>query len=640
MHLRSCAALLSSFSLCLLLTGCSLNQSASPVSTQGLAIQGKIHGGQQPINGAHIYLMAANTTGYGQPSTSLLTSGDGSDSIGNYVLSAADGSFSITGDYTCTPGAPTYLYALGGDTGAGVNLAAGLMAVLGNCPSSGDFSSSVPFISINEVSTVAAAYAMAPFATDATHVSGVNTALSLTGVQNAFANAANLADISSGSALALTPAGNGTVPQTRINTLANILAACIDTNSATSTNCSTLFSNTLSAGTTGTTPSDTATAAINMAHNPAVAISALDALQPAIGAPFGPALSATPNDLTLSIVYTTPTAYDATYAAADAYGNIWVPQTSSGVYKYSPQGAHLQTVTGPTLTYAMHVAVDPLTNNVWVGDGNSPAITAFDNSGTILSGSGYTGSGLDYAFGIAFDGQGSVWVTTIGNTIGEFNSSTGAPISQNGYTAGSYPSGDENTHNSIAISPAGYTWAVAPSALTEWSSAGAVSSGVNGFTGGGLSSPYCIAFDANDNAWVANSGSNSLSEFDQSGNGTAYTGGGLAFPHCLAIDGNNTVWALNGRSLLLSNFASDGTLLNSTGYSAAVPVSNASSLTIDGSGNIWVTSESSLVQFIGVAAPVVTPLNPGTVGIKPQYHFTCPVTNPGSGNARVVQPHC
>jgi len=71
-----------------------------------------VHGGQQPVIGAHIYLLAANTTGYGQASVSLLTAAvlatsplhSGVDTSGNYyVISDNTGSFSITGDYSCTP---------------------------------------------------------------------------------------------------------------------------------------------------------------------------------------------------------------------------------------------------------------------------------------------------------------------------------------------------------------------------------------------------------------------------------------------------------------------------------------------------------------------------------------------------------
>jgi hypothetical protein len=94
---------------------------------------------------------------------------------------------------------------------------------LENCRGSGNFNTSVPAIQVNEVSTVVAAYAMAGFATDATHVSSSGTSLARTGIANAFANAANLASISTGAALATTPGGHGTVPQSTINTVVAIL---------------------------------------------------------------------------------------------------------------------------------------------------------------------------------------------------------------------------------------------------------------------------------------------------------------------------------------------------------------------------------------------------------------------------------
>ena len=203
-------------SLCLIFAGCAGTYTTPPAKpSPGVKLSGSVHGGQQPIVGAHIYLFAANTTGYGQPSVSLLnaTVTGLSDSIGAYVTTDAQGAFTITGDYSCTPNTQVYLYALGGNPGAGVNSGAGLLAALGNCPSSGSFLATVPFISVNEVTTVAAAYAMAGFATDATHVSSSGTPLAQTGIANAFANAANLADISTGTALTTTPAGNGTVPQ-------------------------------------------------------------------------------------------------------------------------------------------------------------------------------------------------------------------------------------------------------------------------------------------------------------------------------------------------------------------------------------------------------------------------------------------
>src|SRR5271170_569594 len=119
---------------------------------------------------------------------------------------------------------------------------------------------------------------MAGFATDATHVSSSGTPLAQTGIANAFANATNLADITTGAALTTTPSGSGTnvpngsiVPEAEVNTLANILASCVNSTGPASSTCGTLFSNAMSGGTSGSTPDDTATAAINIAHNPGTA---------------------------------------------------------------------------------------------------------------------------------------------------------------------------------------------------------------------------------------------------------------------------------------------------------------------------------------------------------------------------------
>jgi hypothetical protein len=113
-----------------------------------------------------------------------------SDSVGPYVATGSNGAFSLTGDYSCSSGQQLYMYVLGG-----TNAAAGLMAVIGSCPASG---SPAIAVAVNEVTTIAAAYALAGFATDATHVSSSGTALAQVGIANAFANAANLANVSTG----------------------------------------------------------------------------------------------------------------------------------------------------------------------------------------------------------------------------------------------------------------------------------------------------------------------------------------------------------------------------------------------------------------------------------------------------------
>ena len=160
-----------------------------PATTPGSPILGNVHGGQQPVVGAHIYLFAANPGGYGAPSTSMLNPlqpGVANDTTGNYVLTDANGNFSISGDYTCTAGQQVYILATGGNPGLPVgqtNPALALMAAIGACPDGqSDFASTVPYININEVSTVAAVYALSGFMTDATHISSAATPGALQGI--------------------------------------------------------------------------------------------------------------------------------------------------------------------------------------------------------------------------------------------------------------------------------------------------------------------------------------------------------------------------------------------------------------------------------------------------------------------------
>jgi hypothetical protein len=83
MRLAAYKFFLSMLSGSVLLSGCALKTTAPSNPAQGVQLSGRIHGGQQPVVGSHVYLFAAGTTGYGATSTSLLTSGTvASDSLG------------------------------------------------------------------------------------------------------------------------------------------------------------------------------------------------------------------------------------------------------------------------------------------------------------------------------------------------------------------------------------------------------------------------------------------------------------------------------------------------------------------------------------------------------------------------------
>jgi len=119
--------------------------------------------------------------------------------------------------------------------------------------------------------------------------------------------------------------------------------------------------------------------------------------------------------------------------------------------------------------------------------------------------------------------------------------------------------------------------------------------------------------------WVANFFGDSVSVFNGSGaplKTTAISGGGLQAPGGIAIDGAGNAWVTNFRGASLSEFASLGANAGGaplspatsgfTGAGLAQPFSAA----IDSSGNIWIANfgNNSVTEFIGIAAPVRTPL--------------------------------
>ena len=622
-------------SLCLLFAGCAGTYSAPPTASPspGVKLSGSVFGGQQPIVGAHIYLFAANTNGYGQASVPLLNpSATGlSDSIGAYVTTDDQGGFTITGDYSCTPNTQVYLYAQGGNPGAGVNSGAGLLAALGNCPSSNSFLATVPFISVNEVTTVAAAYAMAGFASDATHVSSSGTALAQTGIANAFANAANLADISSGTALTATPAGNGNVPNTLINTLANVLAACVNSNGPGSAPCSTLFANSLSGGASGTTPTDTASAIINIAHNPGANIAALFTL-PTATSPFAPSLASAPNDLSIFLRYNFPGINSQSFLtiAIDGSGNAWIPNDeTNSIVELSSNGSLISPSAGYAngqLSNPSSVAIDD-SGNAWVANINTKSVTKISSNGTVLSpSSGFTRGGLDNPLGIAVDGAGNAWIANdAGASVASVTklSSDGAAVSPDSGFVG----GGLNHPFGIALDSAGNAWIanISNNSVSKFSNAGVAISPPTGYTGGGLDATFGIAIDNSGNAWIANGSSgndpNRITKLSNDGvpQSSGFTGGGLNFPTAIAIDGSGSVWIANLASSI-SRFSNSGVAISpSTGYSVGPHFLNA--IAVDGSGSVWVTTDTAVEVFIGAATPVVTPLATGvknnTLGSRP-----------------------
>jgi len=625
--LRGCAALgAAALALPLLLTGCgvtgagsSVAASSSASSATGASIQGRVQGGQTPVVGTHVYLFAANTTGYGSPSVSLLkaSSTGYSDSLGAYALTDKTGAFAIDGDYTCMPNSQVYLYGVGGNPGAGNNSAAAFLAILGNCPSEASFSS-LSSVWMNEVTTVAAAYAFAGYATDATHVSSSGTPLALTGIHNAFATAANLIDPSSGTARSTTPAGNGTIQSATINTLANILAACVNSNGPNSGPCTTLFGAATSDGTsTGTVATDTATAALNIAHHPAANVAQIYSVANTTPISIGGGLSSVPTDFSLAISYSNNGLFVASQPAIDAKGNVWIADSSGyngngGLVELNSLGAPVSPANGWTdssLNNPNGLVIDA-SNNVWLANYSGHSLTEFSNSGVFQTTAAAPGDALLYPKYMGFDQNGNLWVASSDSVTNSLMKFSGSGAYQATYTGNGL-----GQSNGLSIDRYGDVWLSQSNGISEFTNNGATAKG-SPFVSGSASAEG-LAFDYSNRLWVLNNDS-TVSVLDTSGNylgGFPYANGTANGAVTQAMDGVGNDWivltgqgfpATTGNLVGLSNA---GNLISSvSGYTFNTSGYNVGGLAIDGSGNAWVTGGNQVTEFVGAAAPVVTPL--------------------------------
>jgi hypothetical protein len=172
------------------------------------------------------------------------------------------------------------------------------MAALGPCSSL----TSSTFISINELTTVAAVAALAPFMTSASAIGSAS--FDTTALANAFTLANQYVNTTTGTAPGNNVPTGYTVPTTELNTLADILSACINSTGGTAGDgslCGDLFS--LTTVSPAPAPTNTIQAMLNIANNPTLNIDSLYALVPPTP-PFQPTLTSAPS--TFQIALTPP----------------------------------------------------------------------------------------------------------------------------------------------------------------------------------------------------------------------------------------------------------------------------------------------------------------------------------------------
>ncbi len=264
--------------------------------------------------------------------------------------------------------------------------------------------------------------------------------------------------------------------------------------------------------------------------------------------------------------------------------------------KFSSAGVPLSPSTGydlPQETNAVTIAID-VSGNVWLADPNTSSLFELNGStGAFLSpATGYNGGGLSYPDAIAIDNSGNIWAANHnGNSVSLLNGATGAAISPStGYTGGGL-----NQPNAIAIDNSGNIWVSNGALVNQFGqivnygsaselngATGAAISPSSGYTGGGSLTPVAIAVDGIGNVWVVNS---------------------LGAPACSPSNNNcPTLTKLNG---------STGGVISGPNRYTSSSLYKTTAIAIDSAGNVWLSNgiiSGSLTEFVGAAAPVVTPL--------------------------------
>jgi hypothetical protein len=601
------------------------NAAAPGTASTSRSLPGVLHGGQSPITGSTLTLYAAGVPASAAPTTLATAYTDG------------NGNFNF--QYTCpSPTSLIYVVASGGNAGGGANPAIELMAALGPC------SALPPFIVINELTTVAAVYALNAFSTVAGGSGGLSGCVDCTAnadadmtqlhgnapaINNSFATAALLANAANGEpGASLPPAtsctGTGAPVNCsalgRLTALANSIAACVNSAGG-STQCTDLL-NVYAGG------SDTLRATLFIARNPGlVNMTGIYGLSTP-NKVFSPGLSAAPSDWTIALNFSVGGLNSARGGIAiDGSGDVWVSNSAgNSVIELSPTGSALSPAggfTGGGLNSPSAIAIDA-SGKVWVTNSVGNSVSVLSPTGSALSpASGFTGGGLNVPDGVAIDASGNVWVADGGAGVTELSPNGSALSPANGFRGGGL-----NFPDGIAIDGSGNVWVASTGnvgtsgngSVTELAPTGSALSPASGFTGGGLSTPTCIAINSSGNVWVGNApnifgathSTPGVTELNPTGSALSpvngFTGGGLNGPFDIAIDGSGNVWVVNFQSFISELNPTGSALSPASGFTGG-GLSSPWSIAIDGSGNVWVANlYNSVTEVIGAAAPTVTPM--------------------------------
>jgi hypothetical protein len=660
-----------------LLTGCA-NMVATAPSTNSFSpaatLSGQLHGGNQPITGAIVTLYGAGTGGYGSPATQYASTTSASDAFGSFQFSqVALPTGNTTGiidpnanTYACPASNPQmYIFSKGGATqgpGSTSNQAAAFIIAIGPCSTAAS-----SLVNLNEVTTVATLAALQQYFNPNTEGFGYNTtAQSATGFANGVATISNLADVIGGSAVtSKTLTGtNSTVagttvtltPETaKINTIADILASCVNSNNtilAQSDSCKTLFTNAVAPAPAQTSQpdltfsgaSDTLQAAYYMLTNPTESLDNgttsgkmfnLYGLVGGTGAPFQPTLAAQPTDWTIGVLYNASTSactgtasgkfiFYAYQVRSDANGNIWIGSNGAApenISEVGPTGVPMACVT-PSATAGLYTGLTIDTKgNIWAAAHSG---SLFEINPTSLAVTPWTESSI-VPWAIEADGEGNVFYTSASKPVHEF---PGAATASTATASTAIGTSNSATPNFMTIDKAGNVWTAETSGNGDLfqnypDTSGAAVGGYSTFTAatnaGNVQAQ--IAVDASSKVWTTQTTpANMVTVYTAGANGTAATGvatttglGGLSTPRGVAFDGAGNAWIPDGVANKVVELDKNAAALSpSTGFTKSLFTATMRSVTVDPTGNVWIGTNATTVdlieEIVGAGVPVVTPL--------------------------------
>jgi hypothetical protein len=525
---------------------------------------------------------------------------------------------------------------------ATVSDAVELVAVLGG--------GALAMVTVNELTTVAAAYAFAQLFVGSA-IQGGSLALSIAAGMNA-----NLVAVATGQpspVLLASPNADQTNSLRSTRSLANLLTACVD---APASGCPPLFALTTPPG--ALSPADTIQALVSLARNPAVNVTEIFAQSQVVDL-YQPALETAPDAWTLT-VKVNETGSDAfpfggtANTVFDDRGYAWVnnntiqgtSRSTMTVIVLKPDGSPADgsdgTPTSPlrgggVLGAGFGISRNPVDGSIWVGDfgwgGDNPgprprgngngSVSQFAAEGTALSPSTAWDGGTDRVQGTVADRDGNIWSANFGNDklIVFPDGDPGRAIAAD---VPCHPFG-------IAIAADGSAWVTTmgeallndadpcdpPATVSHWRLQGDTLEQLSLTEVGDANKGLDIDFEGF--VWVGSGGDDTVYRLAPDGTVVgAYQGGGIDTPWSVRIDDAGNVWVANfGKMAVVppDNIYLDSALSvlagpnSPSGLPVGTPISPPTGYTVPSAGDPVLLSDGTPLSDVPPGGqPAFTPM--------------------------------